>query len=125
MAIGSILELALVVSGAAILDDRAGARVTRIVNGGKPERGREMIVRHGCVACHVIAGIGRAKGRVGPKLLDIEEQVYLGGVVANTPEGMIRWIGSPRKFSPATAMPDLGVSEQEARDIAAYLYENE
>ena len=125
LGIALILEFALAVSGDFILDDQAGAQVTRIVNGGNPERGREAIIRYGCFACHVISGMGKASGRVGPKLLDIEQQVYLGGVVPNTPDGMIMWIGNPRKFSPETAMPDMGISAQEARDVAAYLYENE
>lgn len=104
--------------------DHGDGHLTRVVNGGNPQQGRGAIIRHGCGACHVIAGVGKASGRVGPKLLEIEHQVYLGGVVPNTPDGMIQWVRKPRGFSPETAMPDLGVSEREARDIAAYLYEN-
>ncbi|MDW7772631.1 MAG: c-type cytochrome [Desulfobulbaceae bacterium] len=119
---------ALGIAGAYILmagHAHGHGRVTRTVIGGNPEQGRAAIVRHGCSACHVIAGIGKASGRVGPKLLEIEQQVYLGGVVVNTPDGMIQWIMYPRSFSPETAMPDLGVPESEARDITAYLYEND
>jgi hypothetical protein len=35
---------------------------------------------------------------------------------------MIRWIINPRSVDSLTAMPVLGVSAPEARDIAAYLY---
>jgi hypothetical protein len=47
--------------------------------------------------------------------------VYLGGVIANTPENMVRWIMHPREIAGKTAMPELGVTERDARDIAAYL----
>jgi cytochrome c len=94
------------------------------VEGGNPRAGAEAIVEYGCSACHVISGIRRATGRVGPKLPQIQEQIYIGGVLPNTPENMVRWIQDPQEQCPATAMPDLDVTEPDARDIAAYLYEN-
>jgi cytochrome c1 len=72
----------------------------------------------------VISSIREATGRVGPKLEEIGDQIYIGGVLPNHPENMIRWIQNPKNFSPETAMPDLGVTEQDARDIADYLYRN-
>lgn len=89
-----------------------------------PERGRVALVEYGCVGCHVIPGMKNATGRVGPKLDEIADQIYIGGVLANDPENMVRWIRDPVKYSPQTAMPDLGVSELDARNIAAYLYQN-
>ncbi len=59
---------------------------------------------------------------MGPKLEDLRHQIYIGGVLANEPDNLIRWIQNPKRYSPDTAMPNLGVSEQDARDIAAYLY---
>lgn len=91
------------------------------VPGSNPQQGREAIPRYGCSACHVVEGIRRATGRVGPKLLGIHQQIYIGGVLPNSPNNLIHWIRNPRAFSPGTAMPDLDVSEQDARDIAAYL----
>jgi cytochrome c len=95
-----------------------------VVEGGDPRAGAEAIVEYGCSSCHVISGIRRATGRVGPKLPQIQEQIYIGGVLPNTPENMVRWIQDPQEHCPATAMPDLGVTQLDARDIAAYLYEN-
>ena len=92
------------------------------VEGGDQRRGRQAILKYGCHACHVISSIREATGRVGPKLEDIREQIYLGGVLPNNPENMIQWILNPQRFSPETAMPDLSVTEQDARDIAAFLY---
>jgi cytochrome c len=95
-----------------------------VVEDGDPRAGAEAIVEYGCSACHVISGIRRATGRVGPKLPEIQQQIYIGGVLPNTPENMVRWIQDPQEHCPATAMPDLGVTQLDARDIAAYLYEN-
>jgi hypothetical protein len=48
--------------------------------------------------------------------------VYIGGVLPNTRESMVRWIMNPPEVDPRTAMPNLGVDESEARDIASFLY---
>ena len=90
--------------------------------GSDPERGRALIQRYGCGSCHRIPGIMNANGRVGPSLEDLSEQVYVGGQLTNTPDHLSEWIQDPRRFAPGTAMPDLGVTEPEARDIAAYLH---
>jgi cytochrome c len=85
-------------------------------------RGRELIRSYGCGACHVIPGIRHATGRVGPKLEDFVHQMYIAGVLPNTPDDLTRWIQHPQQINPLTAMPDLNVSEDEARDMVAYLY---
>ena len=92
------------------------------VPGGDPAEGQMAIVRHGCGACHVIPGVRQATGRVGPRLNDLRNQVYLAGVLPNTPENLVLWIQHPQEVNPLTAMPDLDITEEEARDIAAYLY---
>jgi cytochrome c1 len=45
----------------------------------------------------------------------------LGGVLPNSPENMARWLRAPQAFAPLTAMPNLDMSERDARDIAAFL----
>lgn len=92
------------------------------VNGGDPARGRQAMVRHGCGGCHVISGIGGASGRVGPSLKDFGRQMYVAGQLPNTPDHLIAWLQDPQQHAPGTAMPDLGVTEADARDMAAYLY---
>jgi cytochrome c2 len=94
----------------------------RIVPGGDVARGKAAIQSIGCGACHVIDGIADAHGQVGPPLSGIAGRSMVGGVLPNTPENMIRWIEDAPSISPQTAMPDLGVTAQQARDIAAYLY---
>lgn len=94
------------------------------VAGADAERGRAALLRYGCVSCHTIPGIRLAKGRVGPRLENLREQVYLAGVLPNGPDHLVAWIRHPQTFSPRTAMPDLDVTEADARDMAAYLYEH-
>ena len=92
------------------------------VLGGDIENGRLLLRQFGCGACHDIPGVAVARGQVGPPLGTIARQVYLAGVLPNTPENMAQFIRSPSRFEPRTAMPDLGVTEGHARDMVAYLY---
>jgi cytochrome c len=92
------------------------------LTGGDAVRGRELIARIGCGACHVVPGVERATGKVGPPLERLRERAYVGGVVSNTPDNLVAWIVNPRALSPRTAMPAVGVDAEQARDIAAYLY---
>ena len=86
-----------------------------------PARGREALQQYACVACHRIPGVTGAQARVGPPLESIASRQMLGGVLPNSPDNLARWIRFPHEFSPLGAMPALGVSERDARDIAAYL----
>jgi cytochrome c len=92
----------------------------QVVTGGDEARGRVFAERYGCASCH--SGLPGAQGTVGPPLEKIAVRSYLGGVLPNTPDNMTAWIARPQRYAPGTAMPDLGMSEAEARDIAAYLY---
>ena len=96
--------------------------VARALTGGDPERAPELVARYGCGGCHTISGLPGATGKAAPPLTDLRARVYIGGVVPNNAENLVGWIVDPRKFSPRTAMPAAGIGEQEARDIAAYLY---
>ena len=92
------------------------------MTGGDPERAPGLIRRYGCAGCHTIPGIAGGDGQVGGPLVDIKRRVYVGGVVPNSPENLVRWIVAPQIFSPRSAMPVTGISEVEARDVATYLY---
>jgi cytochrome c2 len=92
------------------------------VPGANLERGRALIREKGCSACHVVPGVRGAVGEVGPRLDRVRHQVYLAGVVPNDPQNLTSWIANPKRIDPATAMPDLAISDEEARDIAGYLY---
>ena len=90
--------------------------------GGNPDRGAAAISRYGCATCHTIPGIRGADALVGPSLEHVGSRSYVGGVLPNTPDNVIRWIQNPPRVDPLTAMPNLGVTESDARDIAGYLY---
>jgi cytochrome c len=49
-------------------------------------------------------------------------RTYRAGHLTDTPSNMTRWIKHPQEIDPKNAMPDLAVGEQEAKDIAPYLY---
>jgi cytochrome c2 len=89
--------------------------------GGDPERGRLLLRQFACGSCHEIPGVAAAQGKVGPPLEGIGSRVFLGGVLPNSPENMARFIREPAAFAPRTAMPAMGVTEDQARDMAAYL----
>jgi cytochrome c2 len=92
------------------------------LSGGNPRLGQQLIARYGCAACHQIKGVANADSRVGPSLKEIRDSSYVGGVLPNSADNLIKWIMHPRAVSPNTAMPELGVTQREARDMAAYLY---
>ena len=88
---------------------------------GDPALGRRAINQYWCVNCHRIPGIVGANAPVGPPLERMATRRFIAGVLPNTPENMVRWLREPQAIAPGNAMPDLGMSERDARDIAAYL----
>jgi mono/diheme cytochrome c family protein len=88
---------------------------------GDAARGRHVVQQYRCVACHEIPGVVGASVPVGPPLDRMALRSFIGGVLENTPENMVRWLRAPERFVPDGAMPNLGVSERDARDMAAYL----
>lgn len=89
---------------------------------GDVDHGKLVIVRYGCGSCHEIPGIPLADGRVGPPLANFGERTVVAGVLPNTPDQLTRWIAHPQEVVPGNAMPEMGLSDRDARDAAAYLY---
>ncbi|WP_372623588.1 c-type cytochrome [Falsiroseomonas sp.] len=116
----SLLPLALL----GLLGCEEGAGSGLPVGGGigDPARGRLALGQYGCIACHQVPGMTGPEAHVGPSLHDVARRRYVAGVLPNTPENMLSWILRPQEIAPRTAMPDMGVKEQHARDIVAYLY---
>ena len=101
---------------------RQSARDAAALTGGDSDVGEERIRQYGCDACHSIPGVVGADRRVAPPLSGIAGRMYIAGVLTNTPENLVKWITDPTSVDPLTAMPDVGVSHDDARHIAAYLY---
>jgi len=85
------------------------------------ERGLQRIAEHGCASCHTIPGVRGPPSGVGPPLDGMARRAYVGGVLPNTPDNLVRWLEDPPAIDFRTAMPDVGLSHAEAADIAAYL----
>jgi cytochrome c1 len=118
---GAVLSVWLI---AGMLGCNAGqAKRSYAVGGiGNAEHGKQLITHYGCGACHMVPGVHAARGLVGPPLFFFSERTMIAGELPNTPANLARWIQHPRQVEPNTAMPDLGVTDYEAYDIAAYLY---
>lgn len=89
---------------------------------GDPARGKALLGEFGCASCHRIPGIPGPDGAVGPPLTRWAERQFISGRLVNTPAALAAWIVNPRAIDPATAMPVLGVTAEQAGEMAAYLY---
>ena len=102
--------------------EAAGREPQYVVAGGDAGRGKIAIETYGCGSCHTIPDVSIAKGTVGPPLFFWSKRTFIAGEVPNTPDFLVRWIEVPQAIEPGTAMPNVGVTEGAARDMAAYLY---
>ena len=84
-------------------------------------RGERALYQYACNACHTIPGVTSSLPQVGPPLTGMARRLLIAGKLANTPDNMVRWLRYTHEVDPLTAMPEMGVSEQDARDIAAHL----
>ncbi len=121
MKIAAILLLALVGALFAGCEGGKSVRPYQFAAGGNPREGRKVIEAYGCGSCHTIPGIHAARGVVGPPLYFLSRRTMIAGELPNTPENLVRWIKDPPSVESGTAMPKLGLSDQQARDAAAYL----
>ena len=113
------VALAIAASGCAT---SSSVREAEAITGGRVARSQAAINKYGCGACHTIPGIDGATATVGPPLTRVAMRQYLGGHLTNSPGNMIKWIQHPQSIDPKNAMPELGVTDQDAKDIAAFLY---
>ena len=75
-----------------------------------------------CAACHRVPGVPGAVGGVGPSLKGFAKRQIVAGKLPNSPANLVRWLMHPQQIVPGNAMPELGLTEDQARKIAAYLY---
>lgn len=121
---GSTLRAVIRVS-AALMAPLAGCGGPALENprpgGSVKERGVLVMHQHACNACHVIPGVTGGDVHIGPPLAGMARRSQIAGALPNTIENMVRWLRDPQAVDPRTAMPAMGLTERDARDIAAYL----
>ena len=96
--------------------------------GSNPANGAKLLNTKGCGSCHVFSGApplaGAAPVRPGatgltpamtlaPDLRFARDRLRPGALVA--------WLKSPKAMKPDTVMPETGLNDAEARDMAAYI----
>ena len=87
------------------------------------ERGKDAIERVGCAACHSISGIRWPQGSAAPPIAGLKTRALFAGRLPNRPDVLARFVRNAPELVPGTAMPAMPLTEQEARDVAAYLYQ--
>jgi cytochrome c len=100
------------------------SKVAVALTGGDATRALPLLRRYGCGGCHTVPDVPGADGVVGPPLADFRQRVFIAGVLPNNAGNLVNWIVAPSAIHRGTAMPETGISVEEARDVAAYLYEH-
>jgi cytochrome c len=127
LAAGGIVAGAIVLALAALFaDSRHEAanlrRKAEAMTGGSVERGQLAFARYGCGGCHAAKGLPQASGTVGPPIDGVGARAIIAGKLENKPDNLEQWLQDPQKITPGTAMPNLGVTPADSRDLAAFLY---
>lgn len=116
-----LLVAALLIGGCEGRLDRVPAAGMQVA-GGDARLGPQLMREYGCNTCHVVPGVRGADALVGPPLIHWSRRAYVAGLLPNTPENLVRFIHDPQQVHPESAMPNTGISVDEARHVAAYLY---
>ena len=88
---------------------------------GDAGRGLRLLSQYQCGSCHAIPEVPGAQGGIGGTLRAFGKRSYIAGHLPNSPTTLAHWIADPAALIPDTAMPDMGASDEDARDMAAYL----
>jgi len=124
MKAGWLLAAGLVLAASGAIGGCSGGQRDSTYNPamlGNPHRGRQLIVSYGCGSCHIVPGIYRARGLVGPPLYFFSRRTMIAGELPNNPDNLVKWLVNPKAVEPGTAMPAVGLNQKQAQDIAAYL----
>ena len=126
LAVAALILATLLLAGCAAaiaaLPGASAAEVRSPIAGASVARGRDLMTEYGCHTCHTIPGVRAANGAVAPPLDFFSRRSFIAGELPNTFDNLVLWLRNPVQVEPGTAMPVLGITEEQARDIAAYLY---
>jgi sulfur-oxidizing protein SoxX len=94
----------------------------RSLAGADPANGLVLVKASGCAACHVVPGVVWPQGKVGGSLVGFADRTLISGHTPNQPDELIAFLREPPTVQPGIAMPPSRMSEDDLRDVAAYLY---
>jgi mono/diheme cytochrome c family protein/cytochrome c5 len=86
-------------------------------------RGKQLLSERGCVGCHQVSGAGLAqppKNEPPVRQLGLAPDLRFARERAE-PSAIVRWLLDPTRVKHDSAMPNLGLDAQDARDLAAFL----
>lgn len=113
--------IGLLLAGCATVQAQSATSAVRLP-AGNAAAGQVALQMYGCHSCHLIPGVPGANSLVGPPLIGWAERSYIAGSLPNEPVHLVQWIRFPQAIEPGNAMPNLGVTEEDALNMAAYLY---
>ena len=87
--------------------------------GGNVQQGKAIFEKAGCQACHVAGGMTKVRETRGTSY-DIAPELTRVGSKVN-PDWVFDWVRNPRHYNPTTKMPSLRLSDDEAKDVVAFL----
>ncbi len=87
--------------------------------GGSAAKGKEHFENFGCKACHVIGDDERVRNARASSYDIAPELTHAAGKLH--PDWIFDWIKNPRHYNPTTKMPSLRLTDQEARDLVAFI----
>lgn len=96
----------------------------KYVRGGDAAKGLALVASgaYGCAACHTVPQVRTPRGNVGPPLQGMAGRAFIAGELPNKPGILVAFLRNPPALVPNTGMPDVGLTSDQARDIAAFLY---
>ena len=84
------------------------------------QQGKTIFTQSTCVGCHSITGI--SAGHIGPDLTHFASRKrFAGSLMESTPENLAQWIENPDHMKPGALMPNLGMTGDQSKALAAYL----
>jgi cytochrome c oxidase subunit 2 len=84
------------------------------------QQGRTIFTQSTCVGCHSITGL--SAGHIGPDLTHFaSRKKFAGSLMESTPENLAKWIENPEHMKPGALMPNLGMTGDQSKALAAYL----
>jgi cytochrome c oxidase subunit 2 len=87
---------------------------------GPAAAGKAIYAASACVGCHTIKGV--SAGVLGPDLTHFGSRTMLAaGMWPNTVENVAEWVKDPQRLKPGVKMPALGLTDEQAKALAAYL----